>query len=274
MPRGLTRKLKIRAAVVAELLRSRGCVLTRDVVAVGFSAKQAEYTLRFLVSEGWAAHVAIGGVSLWCYSAASAFKHVKRLSHLLHEALCRANVKFASPGRAVKIIAQDKAAAKLFSRYVVLSARNATTLKLISGLLSLAYGDVVGLAYVVDCSRKRLPPLRLHAAAGGRRRYEHVTVEVEEELKDALLRLAAAKGMTVSELAVYAVRRLLRKYKNYRDIKVAVDAELYRDVEKAAELFGISMSALTRWALERLLAKYKALELKNRVETNERAEAC
>jgi antitoxin component of RelBE/YafQ-DinJ toxin-antitoxin module len=278
MPRGLSEKLRTRAEVVAERLRL-GCVMIRDVAAMGFSAKQAEYTLRFLASKGRAAYAVIGGVSLWCYSAASVARHVKRLRRTLHEALCVAKVKYASPGRAIKIIAKDKAAARLFTRYVVINARNATTLKFISGLLKLAYGDPVyyreGMrpVYAVDCRRKRLPPLRLDVA--GRRRYESVTVEVGEELKDALLRLAAAKGMALSELVEYAVRRLIRKHKAkpYCNIKFKADAELYRDMKAAVEHLGISMSALVRWALERLLAQYKALELKNRAEELVRAEA-
>jgi hypothetical protein len=157
MPSGLSRKLRIRIDVVAHILRIRGCVLTRDVVAMGFTPSQARHALKYLASAGRAAHVDIGGVSLWCYSAASAVRHIERLRRALHEALCAARVRYASPGRAVKIIRGNAAAAELFSRYVSLSIKDTAALKFVSGLLQLAYGDPYGTkpVYAVNCGTRR-----------------------------------------------------------------------------------------------------------------------
>jgi len=127
----------------------------------------------------------------------------------------------------------------------------------------------------VDCSRKNLPPLRLEDV-GGRRGHKVIHVKVEERLKDALLRLAAAKGVSLSELAEYAVRRLVRRYralKPYANVKFRLDTQLLRDVKRAAKLLDVSVSELVRLAVERLSAKYKALKLKNCGEECERVEA-
>jgi hypothetical protein len=161
----LSKKLRARAEEVAELLRLRGCVLTRDVVAVGFTYKQAEYVLRYLASNGRAAHVKLGQLALWCYSANSVVKFINRLRRALHAALCSLNVKFAGPRKALKIVLSDERASKLFTRYVKLDA---VSLSFVNNLLTLTYGAPAFYrrrpVYVVTC-RKKLPPLRLGASA-------------------------------------------------------------------------------------------------------------
>jgi len=162
MPRRTSKKVRIRAEEVAHLLRVRGCVLTRDVTAVGFSATQAKYVLLYLVSNGRAAHVKLGQLALWCYSVNSVTKFINKLRRALHDALCRANVKFVGPRKALKIVLSDERASKLFTRYVNLDA---VSLSFVNSLLALTYGDPAFYkrkrpTYVVACG-KRLPPLRL-----------------------------------------------------------------------------------------------------------------
>lgn len=164
MPRGLSKKLRVRAEEVAELLRLRGCVLTRDVTAVGFTYKQAEYVLRYLASNGRAAHVKLGRLALWCYSTNSAVKFINKLRRALHAALCVLNVRFAGPWKALKIVLSDERASKLFARYVKLDAVSSS---FVNNLLALTYGDPLFYrrrpVYVVIC-RKKPPPLRLDAS--------------------------------------------------------------------------------------------------------------
>jgi hypothetical protein len=165
VPMGLSRKLKIRAEEVVHLLRIRGCVLTRDVVDMGFTWGQAKYTLKHLVSAGRAVHILINGVSIWCYSRNSAVKHLYRLRRALHSALCRAGARFVAPRKALRILLSDEKASGIFSRYIRLSREDTAVKHLISGLLTLTYGNPVyhrkRPVYAVDCSRKKLPPLRL-----------------------------------------------------------------------------------------------------------------
>jgi hypothetical protein len=174
MPRGTSKKVKIRAEEVAHLLRSRGCILTRDVVALGFSESQAKHVLMYLASQGRAVHVVVGRISVWCYSGGSAKKHINRLRRALHAALCAAKVRFASPKKVFEIIEADKAVAKLFSRYVRLDSKDVATLQLINGFLELTYGKPTFIrnrgrtpVYMVSCGKKKLPPLRIDVS--GRR---------------------------------------------------------------------------------------------------------
>ncbi len=227
MPRGISKKVKIRMKEVARLLRIRGCVLARAVVELGFSKMQAVHAL-----ERVGVRVYVGNVRMWCYSRRSAVKHLRRLRSILHGLICAAGAKYVTPEKALMLIAGDKAAKKIFSRYVRVDARDTGALQFLNGLLRLTYGEPVILkrrkqVYFADCRKKQLP---LPPSVRGQKEYRSVQVRVEPGLREALI--------------------------------------------KAAEAEGVSVSALVRRALERLLAKYKALELKNRVETHERAEAC
>jgi len=168
MPRGISKKVKIRAEEVAHLLRVRGCILTRDVVALGFSESQAKHVLLHLASQGRVVHAVVGRISVWCYSGGSAKKHISRLRRALHTALCAAKVRFATPKKAFEIIEANKATAKLFSRYVRLDSKDVATVQLINGLLELTYGKPAFIrnrgrtpVYVVSCGKKKLPLLRI-----------------------------------------------------------------------------------------------------------------
>jgi hypothetical protein len=161
VPKGLSRKLRIRAEELARLLRIRGCVMVRDVVAMGFTSSQAWHTLKHLASAGRAVRVSINGVTMWCYSGNSAVRHILRLRRTLHEALCGAGVRFVRPRKALRVLIRDRKASRIFSRYISLKPDTAV-MHLISGLLALTY-DVMYKrrpVYVVIC-RKKLPPLRL-----------------------------------------------------------------------------------------------------------------
>jgi Arc/MetJ-type ribon-helix-helix transcriptional regulator len=265
VPQGLSKKLRIRAEEVAHLLRIRGCILTRDVTAMGFTSSQAKHTLKHLASVGRAVYIVINGVSIWCYSGDSAAKHLHRLRRTLHSALCRAGARFVTPRKALRILLSDEKASGIFSRYIRLSPKDTAVNHLIGGLLTLTYGDPVFYravrrpVYVVICSRKKLPPL--YNVEEGRRLHAKLTVKVEPEMLEELLKLAMAKGASISELVIYAVSQLLKKYKAvtkpYQTTSIKLDAELKRDLMKAAKTLGVSTSELVRIAVKRLLERYK-----------------
>ncbi|MFZ8808373.1 MAG: winged-helix domain-containing protein [Pyrobaculum sp.] len=162
MPSRTSKKVRTRTEEVAHLLLVRGCVLTRDAVAaLGLTRSQVEYVLRQLASNGRAARIMLGQLSVWCYSGNSAAKFINKLRRALHTALCRANVKFVEPRKALKIALSDENASKLFTRYVSLDAVSSS---FINSLLALTYGDPVYYKrtkpmYMVTCGEK-LPPLR------------------------------------------------------------------------------------------------------------------
>jgi hypothetical protein len=162
---GPSKKLRIRAEEVVHLLRIRGCILTRDVTAMGFTSSQAKHTLKYLASVGRAVHILLNGVSILCYIIISAEKHLHRLRRALHSALCRAGARFVTPRKALRILLSDEKASGIFSRYIRLSREDTAVKHLISGLLTLTYGNPVyhrkRPVYAVDCNRKKLPPLRL-----------------------------------------------------------------------------------------------------------------
>ncbi len=214
MPKGVSKKVKIRAAEVAYLLRIRGCVTTRAVVELGFTKTQAEAALRYLAASGRAVRVGVGRVAVWCYSEKSAARHMARLRRALHRLICAAKLKYVSPIDVLEIITGDKEARRLFTRYIKLSVKDTAALHFLSGLLTFVYGEPVFMksnrkpVYFAYCGRRRLPPLRY-----GRKEYRSVQVKVEPELREALLKIAEAEGVSVSALVRRAVERLLERHR-------------------------------------------------------------
>ncbi len=211
MPKGVSKKVKIRMKEVAHMLRIRGCITARAVMELGFSEKQAVYTLE----RAGAAHVYVGDVRMWCYSKKSAVKHLRRLRSILHGLICAAGIKYVTPKKALTLIAGDKAAKKVFSRYVRIDERDTGTLRFLRGLLQLTYGEPIILrrrkpVYFADCRKKPLP---LPPSVCGRKEYRSVQVKVEPELREALLKAAEAEGVSVSALVRRAVERLLERHR-------------------------------------------------------------
>jgi hypothetical protein len=214
VPRGLSRKVKIRAEEVAKLLRARGCATVRAVMGLGFSNTQADHALKHLAAAGRAVCVYVGDVGMWCYSRRSAVKHLRRLRHLLHGLICAAKLKYVTPKKALMLISGDKAAKRVFGRYISLNL-DAGSLQFVNGLLKLTYGEPAVRrrrkpVYFADCGKKPKP---LPPGIYGRKEYATVHFKAEPALKEALLKAAAAEGVLVSELVRRAVERLLAQYK-------------------------------------------------------------
>jgi hypothetical protein len=214
MPRGVSKKVRIRAEEAARLLRMRGCITTRAVVELGFSHTQARVALGRLAAAGRAVHLEIGGVVLWCNSARSAARHVGRLKKALHALICAAGAKYVSPRDALEIIIKDKETRRLFSRYINPRPGDTAALNFLSGLLASMYGDAAFRVkkgtmplYFADCWRRRLPPLRRRQ----KKEYRSVQVRAEPELKEALLKAAEAEGVSASALVRKAVERLFER---------------------------------------------------------------
>lgn len=214
----VTKKVKIRTEEVAKLLRSRGCIMTRAVTELGFSDTQAKVALKRLVESGRAVYVKLGRVAVWCNSRRSAIRHIGRLRRALHVLLCEAKVKYVTPKEALELITGNKAARKLFSRYIELRPNNVATLSFLSGLLASAYGSPAFVLnrgreplYYVDCRRQRLPPLRLFGEE--KKQYRSVLVKVDTWLREAVEGAATATGVSISAVVRHAVEQLLQQYK-------------------------------------------------------------
>jgi len=162
MPRGVSKKVKIRSEEVAELLRMRGCVGLRSIVELGFTRTQAAYALEHLAAAGRAVRIYVGDVRMWCYSRRSAVKHLRRLRHLLHGLICAARVKYVTPKKALELVANNKDAKKVFGRYMRVDPRDTGTLHFLNGLLKLTYGGPAASrprkpVYFADCGKKPRP---------------------------------------------------------------------------------------------------------------------
>ena len=143
MPSGISKKVRMRIEEVAHLLHIHGCITTRAVMELGFSHTQATVALKHLVATGRAVRLKIGGIALWCCSMKSALRHVDELRRALHALICSARVKYVSPSDALELIARSEEASRLFSRYINLRPRDATSLKFLNGLLASMYGEAV-----------------------------------------------------------------------------------------------------------------------------------
>ena len=220
MPSAASKKVKIRAAEAARLLRMRGCIAVRAVMELGFSRTQAESALRYLAASGRAVRVKVGRVAFWCYSRKSAVRHMRRLRRALHSLVCAAGLRHVAPKEALELVMRDKSARRLFSRYIVLSRGDAAALHFMSGLLAAAYGKPAFYLragreplYFARCGR-RLPPLppELFGQQRQKKQYRSVQVKVDRGLRDALVSAAKAEGVSISELVRRAVERLLEKH--------------------------------------------------------------
>ena len=217
MPRCTSKKVRVRAEEAAHLLRMRGCITTRAVAELGFSYTQAKAALEHLTAAGRAVRIEIGGVALWCYSMKSALRHVGRLRRALHALICAAGVKYVSPRDALEIIMRSKEVKKLFSRYINPRPGDTAALHFLSGLLASMYGEAALRVnsgrtplYFADCRRRRLPPLIRRRQ---KKEYRSVSIKVEPELREALLKAAEAEGVSASALVRRAVERLLERMK-------------------------------------------------------------
>jgi antitoxin component of RelBE/YafQ-DinJ toxin-antitoxin module len=243
MPRGVSKKVKIRAEEAAHKLRVNGCITVRALAEAGFTRTQAEQALRYLASNGRAVRIKIGRVALWCYSMRSAVRHVGRLRRTLHALICAAGAKYVSPRDVFEIVMKNKEARRLFSRYINLRPGDTAALHFLSGLLASMYGETAFRVkkgrtplYFAVC-RRRLPPL----ARRQKKQYRSVQVRVEPELLEAALKAAEAEGVSISALVRRAVEKLIERYsplhnalelKNMQKIRRHVETRKKEDKEK------------------------------------------
>ena len=114
------------------------------------------YVLRRLRQEGRVEAVNLGRVALWCASRAAAEGVLSRLTEALKNLLC-GRVKFATPKKALRFIAEDKEARRLFSRHVPLRLNTATA-QVIDALMRRAFGRPIetsrGNVYHILCAPK------------------------------------------------------------------------------------------------------------------------
>ena len=216
MPKGVSRKVKIRAGEVMRLLRLKGCITPRHVTELGFTETQAKVALMYFEKIGLTVCANLNGVKLCCRSRRSALRRLRKLKYALHSALCAKGIRYPTPKKAFGVIMSDGKLKEAFSRYVHLSPRNRAMWKFIGGLLRLMYGEPLYVTarrkpvFFADCSRKPLPtPPTIFMK---KKEYTTVSFRVEPPLKEELEKLAETLNISVSDIVKYAIQNLLSRY--------------------------------------------------------------
>ncbi len=142
MPKGVTQTVLSRAEDVRRLLESEECTTVERVRGtLGVSRTQASYVLKKLRDEGRAVSVPLGRVSLWCRDGGAAAQALEELAAEVRRLLC--GLRFATPRRLLKLIAGDRKAGSIFSKYVLLSPTVAATMSFLNAVLQTVLGPPI-----------------------------------------------------------------------------------------------------------------------------------
>jgi hypothetical protein len=142
MPRGATQAVLSRTEEVRRLLESEGCLtVERARRALGVSRTQASYVLKRLQREGRAVSVSVGRVSLWCRDGGAAVQALEELAAEVRRLLC--GLRFATPRKLLKLVAGDRKASGVFSKYVPLSPTVAAAMSFLNAVLQTVLGPPI-----------------------------------------------------------------------------------------------------------------------------------
>jgi hypothetical protein len=83
---------------------------------------------------------AAGRAALWCRGGEAAARALEELAGEARRLLC--GLRFAVPGRLLKLISRDKKASRIFSKYIPLTPR-AAALSFLNALLQLIFSQPV-----------------------------------------------------------------------------------------------------------------------------------
>ena len=153
----MIRKTLVRTEKICKEIEEAGC-LTSSVLMERVRATHTElfYVLDGLRQEGRVEAVNLGRVALWCASRAAAEEVLSRLTEALKSLLC-GRVKFATPKKALRFVAEDKEMRKLFSRHMPMRFNTATA-QIIDALMARAFGNPIktsrGNVYHIHCNGK------------------------------------------------------------------------------------------------------------------------
>ena len=207
-------KVQERAERVLSLLSREGCASFRGLsMALGVGHTPVRYVMRLLLSRGRAAEVIIGKTAIWCRDREAAVELVERLRETVRR--LTAGFRYATPSRVLHMIAQDREAYALFSRFV--SLRPAMyglreyfppqTLAFVDSILSSLYGDPMRYSphknvYTVAQPRQGLGGIVIRGEAD----VEKVEVSLPDDLAEAL------RGTDAEEVVLQAIEHLLARY--------------------------------------------------------------
>lgn len=147
MPKNYTDRVIERMAYVYHIVVSHGCVTTTWVMStLGLNHARVYYTLRVLKLHGRIVEVVLGKTSLWCRDEETAKRTIDELLSHMRRVLCNNGTRYATPTRVASLLASDRQAFKVFSKYVSFDTTKRTkyrpvTLSFLNALLQMAFGD-------------------------------------------------------------------------------------------------------------------------------------
>jgi len=151
------RKTLARAEKAYREIEEAGCITSSALVErLRISYGELFYVLDKLRREGRVVPADLGRASLWCTSRAAAEEVTAKLAEALRSLLCRRG-RFATPKKALQLVAEDKEARRLFARHMPLRP-NPAVIQVIDALMERAFGEPV------RSSRVRIYHIRCAAA--------------------------------------------------------------------------------------------------------------
>jgi len=220
MPRA-PRKLNEYALKAIEYLKEANCTNIGTLAKVlNVSWAYARTILRHLTSSKLITTVAIRRRVLWCINDSVAIAEITTLKRELWRVICGAHRRFITPATAMKLIANDLNARKVYAKYVNMDRINGNSLQFIASVLE----DLIG------------PPIDKAARK---------------------LRFYVPTKICENEPRLYVQ---IRRYKQpHRLVTFKVPHTMYMDLIEAANYMGTTIPHLVRMAIARLLSQYRHL---------------
>jgi len=212
-PRRPSVRVRERAEQALGLLAREGCAPSRALSrALGVGHTHVRYVMKLLLSRGRVVEVVVGKTAIWCRDREAAAELVEKLRATVRR--LTAGFRYATPSRVLRMVAQDREAYALFSRFV--SLRPAVygqresfppqALAFADSILSSLYGDPMRYSpyknvYTVSQPRQDFGGIVIR---GGD--VEEVEISLPSDLAEALRRTNA------EEVVKQAIELLLSRF--------------------------------------------------------------
>jgi DNA-binding IscR family transcriptional regulator len=218
MPRNLN-KYTLKAV---EYLNEAKCTnISKLAKVLNVSWAYSRMILRLLSGGKLITTVTIGRRILWCINDNAAAIEIATLKRTLWHVICSAHRRFITPATAMKLIAKDQNARKIYAKYVNMDHINGNSLQFIASVLE----DLIG------------PPIDRTARK---------------------LRFYVPTKICENEPRLDNVP--IRRYKQpHRLVTFKVSHTMYMDLIEAANYMGTNIPHLVRMAIARLLSQYRHL---------------
>ncbi len=219
MPAGRTHRVKERMKKLEEYIKNTKCVTIPSAANVLKSGwETARNTLNELLKDGKVVRYIYACKTFYCLSEEDAYNAAQSLRRELWRLICGSKRRYISPSAAFKMIAEDKQARKLFSKYIIVDRSNSGALAFISCMLK----DVLGTEpdrrnnkklYMVPAGICAAPPPPPDSLSRHYRR-NLTSVWITERMANDLELAAKMLNTDKSKLVKMAIEKLLNEYRH------------------------------------------------------------